>query len=336
MRDRLISIRVVAAVVVGMLSFVSISAAQFDVGSATLGDELLNKPTPRTPDGHPDLTGMYLNRTINRLLRLPDGSTVYAHSGDPERSGARAPRLFGDTKYAQVPDYKPEYLAEVKKLGEFSVDNINPADPALACKPVGIPRAKIRAHTGALQIIQHPKYIGLLYESAPGPTFRIIYTDGRKHPERVDSSFFGHSIGHWEGDTLVVDTVGFNDETALNTPVNAGPYAGWLLIHSDQMHVVERWTRKGDVLIWEGTIDDPVMFNKPWVVQPDVVTLAFPNQELIPQMCIVHDAKHIAEQLESLGFGKVDYERLGDIHYRPEGNWQRQKTYMGGPEREGF
>jgi hypothetical protein len=199
---------------------------------------------------------------------------------------------------------------------------------------MGIPRARIRAHSGGLQIIQHPKYVGLLYESAPGPTFRIIYTDGRKHPERVDSSFFGHSIGHWEGDTLVVDTVGFNDEFALNGPASGGPYQGWLFLHSDQMHVVERWTRKGDVLIWEGTIDDPVMFSKPWVVEPDVVTLAFPDQTLIPQMCIVHDAKHIAEQLEALGFGKVDYDRLGDIHYRPEGNWQRQKTYMSIPREE--
>jgi hypothetical protein len=305
------------------------------VGAAAKNEDLTVRPTPRTTEGRPDFTGFWLNRDrVNFLLRLPDGSTVYSHQTDPEKAGAAPPRVAAGGQYSPIPDYKPEYMEEVRKLGEFSVDNINPADPDLACKPKGVPRARITAHTGGLQVIQHRNYVGLLYESAPGPTYRIIYTDGRKHPEKLDSSFFGHSIGHWEGDTLVVDTVGFNDETSLTHPGSGGQYRGWLSIHSDQLHVVERWTRKGDVLFWEGVVEDPVMFKKPWVVTPEAVTLAFPDQTLIPQMCIVHDAKHIAEQLERLGQGKVDYERLGDIHYRPEGNWRRQSTYSAIPREE--
>ena len=71
--------------------------------------------------------------------------------------------------------------------------------------------------------------------------YRIIYMDGREHPKDLDTSYMGNSIGHWEGDTLVIDTIGLNDETWLGRNK-------YQEIHSDKEHVVERWTRTSDVL----------------------------------------------------------------------------------------
>jgi hypothetical protein len=125
---------------------------------------------------------------------------------------------------------------------------------------MGIPRAGI----GSMQIVQTPQQIAILYEGAPSSVFRIIYTDGRPHPDDLDTTFMGDSIGHWEGDTLVVDVTGLNDETWLE----GGARARYTTLHSDKEHVVERWTRKGDTLTYEATVDDPIMFTKPWTITP--------------------------------------------------------------------
>ena len=113
------------------------------------------------------------------------------------------------------------------------------------------------------QIVETPQIITILFESSPYSTYRIIYMDGRQHPNDLDTSYMGHSIGHWEGDTLVVDVVGLNDETWLG-----GGFTGFknAKIHSDKEHVIERISRNGDVMTYEATVEDPVMFTKPWVV----------------------------------------------------------------------
>jgi len=90
--------------------------------------------------------------------------------------------------------------------------------------------------------------------------WRIIYMDGREHPkgDRLNPTYLGHSIGHWEGDTLVVDVVGFNDRTWLDAAGHP---------HTEQLHVVERYTRlDANTLHYEATIDDPGAYTKPWTV----------------------------------------------------------------------
>src|ERR1700682_2617517 len=105
----------------------------------------------------------------------------------------------------------------------------------------------------------------------------------------------GHSIGHWEGDSLVVDVVGLNDETWVGGG-NQGPRNA--TIHSDKEHVIERWTRKGDDLTYEATVEDPVMFTKPWVMTPRHIHHGQNDTQLylfqIP--CVPHDeASHIVQ-----------------------------------------
>ena len=109
------------------------------------------------------------------------------------------------------PPYKPEYMAKVKEIAATEYDGTTPLDPQMDCKPLGVPRAGI----DAMQIVQTPEVIAILYEGAPYSLYRIIYTDGRPHPKDLDTTYMGDSIGHWEGDTLVVDVVGLSDETWL-------------------------------------------------------------------------------------------------------------------------
>ena len=141
---------------------------------------------------------------------------------------------------------------------------------------------------GVFQVFETPQAFAILFESTPGPEYRVIYTDGRPHPADLDSSYMGDSIGHWEGDTFVVDVVGLNDETWLTDPRGGRQYT---TLHSDKEHVIERFTRNADVLTYEATVDDPVMFTKPWVV-----TKKFPHggpgDRIIEGICYDGDKPH--------------------------------------------
>jgi hypothetical protein len=185
-------------------------------------------------------------------------------------------------------------MAKVKAIGDAMFGDASPLDPQYDCKPYGIPRGSLRGGGGyAMQIVQNAKVVAFLYEDRPGPYFRIIYIDGRPHPEDVDKSYFGDSIGHWEGDTLVVDVVGLNDETWLGSGTVGPKYA---MMHSDQLHVVERWTRTGDMLTWEATVEDPVMFTRPWVMTPRQTQIAAADDYIRPTMCVAFDKEHIMKK----------------------------------------
>ncbi len=298
MRTRIIRCSLIAAAGILPLFLISMPAAQ---GQAPDADGSAGAVvTPRTPEGRPDLSGFWIdtiNDPVGYTYVAPDGSKLNIDDYD-------LPRLNTDTvvegSTRELPEehqendpnaafpipYKPAYLAKVKATAADTVDTLNPNDPQMDCKPMGITRLNHTGHHNGFQIIQNAQYVGILYEEAPGPAFRVIYLDGRRHPEGLDTSFMGHSIGHWEGDTLVVDTVGLNDETLLDEVVRTGPTAGMLLLHSDQEHVIERWTRKGNTIIYEATVEDPVMFTKPWVITPRMLPLGTPGDYIQTQSCV--------------------------------------------------
>jgi hypothetical protein len=189
-----------------------------------------------------------------------------------------------DCQQANQPSYKPQYAAKVKEIGATQSQGTTYQDPQFQCKPLGVPRAGIRT----MQIVQTAAVTAILYEDGPGPIWRLIYTDGRPHPKDLDTTYWGHSIGHWEGNALVVDVVGLNDETWLG-----GGLPGdmkYTSIHSDQEHVIERWTRDGDTLTYEATVEDPVMFIKPWVITPRKIQLGSAGDEVFETPCFP-DAK---------------------------------------------
>jgi hypothetical protein len=127
-------------------------------------------------------------------------------------------------------------------------------DPSSYCLPVG-PARGIQAPM-PFQIIQTPGVVAILFEYQR--TFRLIYTDGRGHPKDWDPEWFGHSIGKWEGDTLVVDTVAINDRTWLDTAGHE---------HTDQLHLVERFQKTDPNNIkWTVTFEDPKYYTEPFSV----------------------------------------------------------------------
>jgi hypothetical protein len=261
------------------------------------------KPTPRLPDGHPDLSGFYgvgvagvnnygtaaTGAEAGGLVKTADGSIFFDYAG--AEGGGGHPDDGGNVKQnPNQPPYKPEYMAKVQAIAKTVYGTITSQDPWLECKPGGVPRTSVG---GMLHIVANEKFIAILYENEPGPQYRLFYLDGRAHPKDLDTSYMGHSIGHWDGDTLVVDTVGLNDETWYTQTGGANKLTS---IHSDKEHVIERWTRKGDELDYQATVEDPVMLTKPWVL-PVRRTMIGPADDYIqPQMCNTNDKAHIIQE----------------------------------------
>jgi hypothetical protein len=155
-------------------------------------------------------------------------------------------------------------------------------DPTAHCFPAGVPRSFYVPE--GIQIVQTPEYIVFLYERV---AWRIVPLDGRKHLPDSMRLWQGDPVGHWEGDTLVIDTTNFNGKTWLNE-------GGEIVSHAE--HVVERFTpAAADSLNYEATVTDPVVYTKPW-------TIAFPIRhekfELREAAC--HEEDHDLPHLKTL------------------------------------
>ena len=153
----------------------------------------------------------------------------------------------------------------------------------LAKNPNGfcLPPGPSRAITGPspFYIVQNEKTVAILFENHFN--YRLIYTDGTKHPEDIMEypAFMGHSVGRWEGDTLVVDTIGIKEGTWLDS--NG-------LEHSDKLHLTERFRRTSpDVIQYSVTYDDPVFFTKPWTLTVDLKRLT--DTRLIEYVCMENE-----------------------------------------------
>lgn len=147
----------------------------------------------------------------------------------------------------QEPPYTPYGLERWK-----SVDTKN--DPTGLCLPMGPSRAFTAPFP--VEVVQSPKMIAFLFEYQT--IYRMIYMDGRPHPVDIADypEFMGHSIGHWEGDTLVIDTVGINDRSWLDTAGHE---------HSGQLHLLERLQKIDETRMkYTVTFSDPVFFSEPW------------------------------------------------------------------------
>jgi hypothetical protein len=157
-------------------------------------------------------------------------------------------------------------------------------DPEARCQPAGVPRRDPYPS----KIIQEPNLIVILFEGSMH-SYRQVFMDRKEHPKDLAPTWFGDSIGHWEGDTLVVDTIGFNGKTWLDL---AGHPT------SDQLHVIERYSRPilGELKL-DITIEDPVNYTKPWNVTE--LMPAMIGEDLIEYVCTENerDVRH----LEPLG-----------------------------------
>jgi len=122
-------------------------------------------------------------------------------------------------------------------------------------------------------------------------SYRQIFMDGRQHPKELDPTWWGHSIGHYEGDTLVIDTVGFNDKAWFDNKGHP---------HTEQLHTIERWTRidEGHMTV-EVTMDDPGAYTKPWTVKFQARLTGLPGDELMEYICQENNQYGIAQGIKS-------------------------------------
>jgi hypothetical protein len=234
--------------------------------------------TSRAADGHPDLSGVWNGAANQRVTSSGDkvGLILAAREGtlvNFERDNTLMRRADPNK-----PVYKPQFWEKVQQLDQ----NGNNEDPSYSCMPLGVPRMG-----PPMKIVQTATELILLY-AGPQDTYRIVPMDGRAHTplQELDGTWKGESLGHWEGDMMVIDTIGFNDTSWLDI----GGY-----FHSENMHVVERFTREGDTLRWQTTVEDPDVLIRPWVMNARTLRLN-PNpkavlEETLP--CSERDLSHL-------------------------------------------
>jgi hypothetical protein len=204
---------------------------------------------PRAADGKPDLTGVWQGGS-NRI-----GTWEEANAGGGTNATTGQVTPFAVRGAQEKAPYQP--WAAQKVLESFNRRGID--DPMARCLAPGVPRTTTMG-LFPMQILQTPKTIVMLFEVFH--VFRVIQIDA-KHPDDLEPSFMGDSVGHWEGDTLVVDATGFNDKTWL---------AGTGTFHSDRLHVVEKFTRIDEnTIAYEVTMEDPEVLTKPWVQRSTIM-----------------------------------------------------------------
>lgn len=233
---------------------------------------------------HPDLSGVWNGATAaGPHVASEDPLVANLPSRDANLANYERDNTLIRRSDPNKPLYKPQFWGKVQNLDRDS----NESDPSYGCMPAGVPRMGPPD-----QIVQTPQEILFLYVSPAargwGDQYRVIPMDGREHTplSDLDGTWKGESIGHWEADTLVVDTIGFNDESWLD-------YGGYF--HSENMHVIERIRREGNRLIWQATVEDPDVLMKPWVMSPHVQKLnSDPKATLAESLpCVERDLSHL-------------------------------------------
>jgi hypothetical protein len=212
-----------------------------------------SKPVPRLANGKPDLTGVWdhprvgdVSKDVNgRCAGGTDGcSSIGAHDLDSTL-----------TPFGKAENAKPKF------------------DYGVHCLPWGYVRSWGTPYPA--ELVQKPEKLAILFEQ--NNMFHVVPTDGRDHSKNLYPSWLGDSVGHWEGDALVVDTIGFNGQTWLDTEPER--------LTSDALHVIERFSRPDyNHIQYEITASDPKMYTKPWK-NTRVFVLMAPGQELLEYSC---------------------------------------------------
>jgi len=245
--------------------------------------------TPRTADGEPDLSGIWVRGGGPGIRGKYDefgGEQSYAsRDGSFENfENDNALARLGDRN---KPLYKPEFWAKVRDNDA----NGNELDPEFKCRIYGVPRLGAPS-----QIVQTKGQVVLLYAGgfAGQNTFRVVPTDGRPHnPARVvQETWKGDPVAHWEGETLVIDTIGFTDESWLHK-------SGYF--HGFKLHIIERLTREGNSLRWEATVDDPEVLLEPWTMNSITRVLDTRPDAFVPEdlPCEERDLQHFKSKVRS-------------------------------------
>jgi hypothetical protein len=198
--------------------------------------------------------------SFSPFLRAQTSARPEAAKNTPDLSGiwvqqqGRLSRRFSAEDAPLQPWAVEIYKANRGGVTDANSDGADGLDPTMYCLQSGVPR--VYTSPFPIEIVQTPGRVYMIFQSQSSPSPRYIYTDGQGHPDGYPTTFMGHSIGRWEGDTLVVDTISIDEDTWLDgigTP------------HSDALHVVERLRRVAqDTLEIEFRFEDPKAYTKPW------------------------------------------------------------------------
>jgi hypothetical protein len=229
-------------------------------------------PAPRLPDGHPDLSGHWLPNSAGQGVSGRDGV-------DPAARRQFDPKATPEEK----PAFQPWAEAKIKAMTpvelELSKSSVN-------CMPRGLPAIWLQNPYSTV-IVQTPAMMAQLYEVLNN--WRLVYTDGRPVPKDPEPWVHGTSTTHWDGNTLVVESFGFDERTYVMP-------TGWF--HSDAMRVTERYTRPSkNYLLVEIAVDDPKVLTKPWKSAPRRWTLG--NGEVYEFYCTNNRELDELEKLKS-------------------------------------
>ena len=257
-------------------------------------------PVPLTVDGKPDFSGIW----------QADNEALWDLEAHEARPGAVVQQGTFPWEFVQVPaapslpfgaaggvpgsigvvegdgriPYRPEALTIRTENARQWIDR----DPEIKCYLPGTPRAMYMPYP--FQIVQGPDKIAMTFTFSNAT--RVIHLDKVEPPP--DTTYMGHSVGRWEGDTLVVDVTEFNGRTWFDRAGN---------FHSDALHVVERFTPlTPDAFRYEATIDDPQTFTRPWTISMPIYRRLEPNARLMEYRCI--------EFVEELLYGHLRREQL--------------------------
>jgi hypothetical protein len=249
-------------------------------------------PTPRL-GAHPDLSGNWaFSDWIGNYMTGGGRRRAPTQPADVTRQDNQTYdfELYSPSRFGNIgrPMYKPEYWDKVQQLDMWT----NKYDPVMTCQPLGVPR-----EGPPRRIYQSDKDVTFIYYGGDAGggygEYRIIPTDGRQHDPKkaVETTYMGYTVGKWEGDTLVLDAISFVDSTWLGR-------GGF--IHSDSMHVIEKFRRQGDVLLYDVTVEDPDMLVEPYVFPTRIVRRS-PNADagLIRERgnCEVYDLGNASSQI---------------------------------------
>lgn len=248
--------------------------------------------TPRL-GAHPDLTGNWsYTDWIGNYMTGGGRRCAPTQSATCDRQDNQTYdfELYSPSRFGGLgrPIYKPEYWDKVQELDMWT----NKYDPVMTCQPLGVPR-----EGPPRRIMQTDKDVVFFYQGGDAGggygEYRVIPTDNRKHDERkaIEATYLGYTVGRWDGDALVLDAISFVDSTWLGR-------GGFF--HSEQMHVVEKFTRQGDVILYDATVEDPGVLAEPWVLPTRVLRRnANPDAGLISERgnCEVYETNSISSQI---------------------------------------
>ena len=246
---------------------VTSSEAQRGGRGGVAGDDAALAETPRLPNGKPDLTGSW-SRVSGGAQGSPGGMFrrcgPFQNENCMEWTNQSADWTFmAPTRLdPNLPLYKPEHWDKVQALNMWT----NRDDPVMTCLPLGIPRQGAPARMFHTENDLTMIYRGGVDGAGGYAEFRMIRLDKTEHTDddRYAYTYFGRPAVSWEGDTLVLDSIGFTDETWFGR----GGY-----FHSPDVRIIERFTRTGNEMLYEVTIEDPEVLVEPWVLNPQVLRL---------------------------------------------------------------